>query len=213
MRGDGRTTVHLVRHGEVENPGQVLYGRMAGFNLSPSGVQMASLMASYLGDRDLALLVTSPLERARQTMEPLADAVHLPVTVDKRVIEAVNDLEGLNVGSSPRQLLLHPRSWPKLINPVKPSWGEPYTQIAMRMRAAIDDARKAATGHEAVIVSHQGPIWVARLDAEGRRLWHLPTRRECALASVTSLTFLGAHLTAVTYAEPAAGSSSKRGRN
>lgn len=203
MSSSDRTTVHLVRHGEVYNPGKVLYGRMPGFELSTLGVQMAHLSAAYLRDHDIVHLVSSPLERAQQTIEPLAEAAHLPVTLDERVIEADNDFEGLTVGSNPKQLL-HPRFWPKLINPTKPSWGEPYTQIAARMRAAIDDARHAAQGHEAVIVSHQLPVWIARLDAQGQRLWHSPTKRECSLASVTSLTFDGATLRNVTYAEPAA---------
>lgn len=202
MSSSDRTTVHLVRHGEVDNPGKVLYGRMPGFKLSPLGVQMADLTAAYLRDRDIVHLVSSPLERAQQTIEPLAEAAHLPVTLDERVIEADNDFEGLTVGANPKQLL-HPRFWPKLINPTKPSWGEPYTEIATRMRAAVDDAREAANGHEAAIVSHQLPVWIARLDAEGRRLWHSPTQRECTLASVTSLTFRGNQLTMVTYAEPA----------
>lgn len=202
MSSSDRTTVHLVRHGEVDNPGKVLYGRMPGFKLSPLGVQMADLTAAYLRGRDIVHLVSSPLERAQQTIEPLAEAARLPVTLDDRVIEADNDFEGLTVGANPKQLL-HPRFWPKLINPMKPSWGEPYTEIATRMHAAVNDARQAAQGHEAVIVSHQLPIWIARLDAEGRRLWHSPTQRECTLASVTSLTFRGNVLTMVTYAEPA----------
>jgi broad specificity phosphatase PhoE len=55
-----------------------------------------------------------------------------------------------------------------------------------------------------VLVSHQGPIWVARLAFERRRLAHWPGRRRCTLASVTTLTFAGDQLAAVTYAEPAA---------
>lgn len=203
METASRTTVHLVRHGEVHNPGHVLYGRMPGFKLSDLGIQMAQLAADYLADRDVVHLVSSPLERAQQTIEPLAERVHLPVQLDDRVIEADNDFEGMTVGASPQQLL-KPRFWPKLINPTKPSWGEPYAQIATRMRAAIADARAAADGHEAVIVSHQLPVWTARLDAEGRRLWHDPRKRECSLASVTSLTFRGSQLSMVTYAEPAA---------
>ncbi len=203
MSSSDRTTVHLVRHGEVYNPGKVLYGRMPGFELSRLGVQMAQLSAAYLRDHDIVHLVSSPLERAQQTIEPLAEAAHLPVTLDERVIEADNDFEGMTVGASPQQLL-RPRFWPKLINPTKPSWGEPYVQIATRMRAAISDACTAAEGHEAVIVSHQLPVWTARLDAEGRRLWHDPRKRECTLASVTSLTFRGSALSMVTYAEPAA---------
>jgi broad specificity phosphatase PhoE len=73
------------------------------------------------------------------------------------------------------------------------------------MRLAMRDAADAAAGHEAVIVSHQLPIWMARCDAEGRRLMHDPRKRECTLASVTSFTYLGSHLTSVSYREPAAG--------
>ena len=88
-------------------------------------------------------------------------------------------------------------------NPFRPSWGEPYREIAARMRAAMSDAAAAARGHEAVLVSHQLPIWVARRDVEGRRLWHDPRKRECALASVTSFTYLGDQVTGVSYADPA----------
>lgn len=72
------------------------------------------------------------------------------------------------------------------------------------MRAAADDARIAAQGREAVLVSHQLPIWTTRLTAEGRRLWHDPRRRECGLASLTSLVFVGSEIVDVRYCEPAA---------
>lgn len=197
-----RTVVHLVRHGEVDNPGRVLYGRMPGFHLSALGRQMADRAAKHLASRDITRLVSSPLERAQETIEPLADALTLPVDLDDRVIEAGNDFEGLTVGSKPAQLL-HPRFWPKLVNPLQPSWGEPYTQIAERMSAAIVDARDASRGHETAIVSHQLPVWIARLHYEHRRLWHDPRRRNCSLASVTSLNFTGDDLTSIEYAEPA----------
>lgn len=199
---DARTVVHLVRHGEVDNPKGVLYGRMPDFHLSPLGRQMAVKVGEYLQVRDVTHLVSSPLERAQETVEPLAEALHQEVRLDDRVIEAANDFEGLTVGKDPKQLL-RPRMWPKLINPLEPSWGEPYEQIAQRMRAAVEDARVAAAGHEAVIVSHQLPVWTARQSYEGRRLWHDPRKRECSLASVTTLTFSGDQLTSIQYAEPA----------
>lgn len=197
------TIVHLMRHGEVDNPGKVLYGRMPDFHLSELGRQMARLTADHLSGNDITHLVSSPLERAQETMEPLAADLQLPVTLDERVIEAGNDFEGLTVGSNPKQLL-HPRFWPKLLNPTKPSWGEPYTEIVTRMTAAIADAREAARGHEAVIVSHQLPVWTARRHFESKRLWHDPRQRECTLASLTSLTFKGDEIVSVSYAEPAA---------
>ncbi|NNG37913.1 histidine phosphatase family protein [Flexivirga sp. ID2601S] len=196
------TVVHLVRHGEVDNPGGVLYGRMPGFHLSALGRQMAQRVASYLQDEDVTYLVSSPLERAQETMEPLAEALRQSVTVDERVIEAGNDFEGLTVGKHPKQLL-KPRFWGKLTNPLKPSWGEPYAEIAARMSAAVADARAAARGHQAVVVSHQLPVWIARQHFEGKRLWHDPRRRQCTLASVTSLRFEGDSFAGVDYHEPA----------
>lgn len=196
------TLVHLVRHGEVHNPGKVLYGRLDGYHLSDLGREMAELTSQWLAPRDITYLVSSPLERARETMEPIAAKLGLPVTLDERVLEAGNDFEGLTVGANPKQLL-HPRYWPKLSNPIRPSWGEAYDVIAERMFTAVLDARDAAAGHEAVIVSHQLPVWTMRRFAEGKRLWHDPRSRECTLASVTTLEFTGEEITGVQYAEPA----------
>lgn len=72
------------------------------------------------------------------------------------------------------------------------------------MLAGVADARRAAEGHEAVVVSHQLPIWVTRCALEGRRLWHDPRKRQCALASLTSLRFEGDRLVGIEYSEPAA---------
>ena len=198
-----RTVVHLLRHGEVHNPHRLLYGRMPGYHLSALGRRMADLAADHLADHDITHLVSSPLERAQETAAPIADAHDLEVTLDPRVIEAENAFEGLPVAGG-AGLLKHPRLYPKMLNPFRPSWGEPYVEIVERMRLAIVDARVAARGHEAVIVSHQAPIWMIRLATEGRSLVHNPARRECALASLTSFTFLDDELLSLSYSEPAA---------
>jgi broad specificity phosphatase PhoE len=59
--------------------------------------------------------------------------------------------------------------------------------------------RDAARGHEALAVSHQLPIWTARSIATGRRLWHDPRKRQCALASLTSFTYRDDDLVSVYY--------------
>ena len=76
-------------------------------------------------------------------------------------------------------------------------------------RAARDAA--AAAGGEAVCVSHQLPIVCARRSVEGLRLYHDPRKRQCGLASVTSLTFDGEAVVEVEYAEPAAALPSGKG--
>ena len=204
------TRVHLVRHGEVHNPEGVLYGRIAGYLLAERGEQMAQRVADYFagaddgtGHRhDVAVVVSSPLERAQQTAAPIAAAFGLPIATDPGLIEAENHFEGLTVGRG-RGSLRRPEHWIYLRNPLRPSWGEPYRHQVERMKAVIRTARTAAEGREAVLVSHQLPIWVTRLHLEGRPLAHDPRRRRCTLASVTTLTFAGATLTGVSYAEPA----------
>ncbi len=196
------TIVHQVRHGEVENPRRVLYGRIPGFHLSADGRVQAKAVAGFLAGRDVTVLRSSPLERALETAEPLAAQFGLPVVVDERLIEPWNHFEGMTFGVGDGALR-QPRHWPRLWNPIRPSWGEPYAEIEARMRAALSDAADPARGHEAACVSHQLPIWVLRRSVEGRRLWHDPRRRRCALGSVTSFSFRGGQVTGVSYAEPA----------
>lgn len=196
-----RTRVHLVRHGEVFNPTKVLYGRLPGFTLSETGQAQAAVLAGFFAGRDVSLLVASPLERARQTSAPIAERLGLELTVDPRLIESANVFEGGVVEPGPG-LLKHPRVWKHVTNPIKPSWGEPYAEVADRMLAAVAEARDAARGHEAILVSHQLPVWTTRRKVEGRRLAHRPDRRQCALASVTTLVYDGDDLAWVEYVEP-----------
>ncbi len=198
------TIVHLVRHGEVDNPTKVLYGRLPGYHLSERGAAMARRVAEHLADVPVTHLRCSPLERAQETMAPIAERfAHLDVTTDVRVIEAANVFEGEVFG--PRNaILFKPSSWWHLRNPLRPSWGEPYHHIVRRMAAAVADAAASAgDGGQAVVVSHQLPIWMLRCHAEGRRLVHDPRRRQCTLASITSVTVVDGHLVRVDYAEPA----------
>jgi broad specificity phosphatase PhoE len=194
--------VHLLRHGAVDNPTGVLYGRLPDFHLSAAGRAMAVAVAEYLGGQDVVYLAASPLERAQETAEPIAWAFGLEVVTDSRLIEPANAFEGsrFSVGDG---ALCRPANWWLLRNPLRPSWSEPYQDVAHRMRDAVAQARKAAEGHAAVLVSHQLPIWTARRFFEGRRLWHHPRRRQCGLASLTTLIFDDDVLVGLGYVEPA----------
>jgi broad specificity phosphatase PhoE len=200
---DTKTVVHLLRHGEVHNPEGILYGRLPGFHLSALGTAMAERVAEVLTGREVVRLVASPLERAQETAAPLTMAFGLDVTTDVRVIEAANSFEGRRFGPGDGSLR-RPETWRYLYNPFRPSWGEPYRDIAIRMLAALHDAREGALGREAVVVSHQLPVWVARCYMEGRRLWHDPRSRQCSLASLTTFTYAGDKVVSVAYSEPAA---------
>jgi broad specificity phosphatase PhoE len=198
-----RTIVHVFRHGEVFNPTKILYGRLPDFHLSELGVQMAKAAAESLRTRDITYVVASPLERAQETAAPIAAEFKLDVAADTRLIESANYFEGKTVGVGDGALT-NPRHWWVLRDPITPSWGEPYLQIAQRMFAAVQAARVVAEGHEAVCVSHQLPIWTLRRYVEKKRLWHDPRRRQCGLASLTSIHFEGSTVVGIDYSEPAA---------
>lgn len=212
-----QSTVHLLRHGEVHNPDGVLYGRLPEFHLSELGRRMADMLAQHFARQAAAgaritYLAASPLDRAQETARPTAEALGLEIHTDGRIIEAENYFEGLKVTKAE---LRKPRHWPHLVNPFRPSWGEPYKEQAARVMAAVQEARLRAielagsdhgvAGPEAIMVSHQLPIWATRLSAEGKPLWHDPRKRECTLTSITSLVFDdGGSLLRVEYTEPAA---------
>ena len=172
----------------------------------PARWRNTSGSASAQGAR-IVHLAASPLTRAQETAQPIADALGLEIATEARIIEAANYFEGLHVSKAE---LLRPKHWARLYNPFRPSWGEPYKEQAARVIAAVQDARVRAielggNGAEAILVSHQLPIWATRLSAEGRPLWHDPRKRECTLTSLTSLVFDDAGgLVRVDYSEPAA---------
>ncbi len=200
-----KTVVHLLRHGEVFNPDRILYGRLPHFRLSDNGIRQAETVAAALAGADLAVVLASPLQRAQQTATPIAAGHGLPIITEELLIEADNRFEGqrVSVGDG---ALRSPRHWPLLTDPFTPSWGEPYLKIAHRMFGAVHRARELAAGREALCVSHQLPIWTLRRFVTGKRLWHDPRHRQCALASLTSLSFTGTELTGVRYTEPAGAS-------
>ena len=116
------TIVHLVRHGEVFNPGKILYGRIPGYHLSSRGHSMAARTAKSFEGHDVAYLAASPLLRAQQTAQPISQVTGLDVEECPQVIESGNDFEGLRTKGW-RSQLWNPKRWPQMYNPLEPSWG------------------------------------------------------------------------------------------
>jgi broad specificity phosphatase PhoE len=194
--------VHLVRHGEVHNPSGILYGRLPGFRLSELGIRMATAAADDLvaRDRRVTALAASPLQRTQESAAPIAAAFNLVVRTDARLIEPSNHFEGTVMSTA----LRNPINWPWLINPIRPSWGEAYRSIATRMREAVDAAFDSVDDGDAVLVSHQLPIWTLHLALAGERFMHDPRKRRCALSSITTFERRNGEMVEVGYVDPAA---------
>lgn len=190
-----------MRHGEVENPGGVLYGRIEGFGLSARGHRMAELAAGSLAGHDIRAVVASPLQRTRESAAPWLSRFGRSLAIDERLIEPTNAFEGINMR---RDLPRRPDLWRHLVNPQKPSWGEPFLSVQARMLAAIAEHWEQADGGEIVLVSHQMPIVMVARTVAGKPLAHNPSKRRCALSSITTLERHGDAFVEVSYAEPAA---------
>lgn len=190
-----------MRHGEVFNPDRILYGRLDGYHLSELGHRMATAAAESMKSRPITALYASPLLRAQESAEPWSTLLNLPIQTEDRIIEPTNKFEGTRGVNA--KLMRNPKYWGLIYNPLRPSWGEPFVDIANRVVAAMDDAWQKTDGGEVVMVSHQSPIWMATRRVNGLRLPHDPRKRRCNLSSITSFERVDGVWAEVAYQDPA----------
>ncbi|MGH2735249.1 MAG: histidine phosphatase family protein [Actinomycetota bacterium] len=178
-------SLHLVRHGEVENPKGVIYGRMPGYNLSERGELQAKAASEHLKEADVGAIWSSPLERAQETAAAIAEPHGVEITTDERLVESSTTLEG--VSRTLWRMMRNPRRWWHFRNPMAPSWGESFSDIRARMLEVVSEGLASSGGRELIVVSHQTPVMVARLALARRRRPPWLDRIPCETGSVTSL--------------------------
>ncbi len=163
------TTVYLVRHSDVENPQNVLYGHLDGFPLSELGRRRAEALAERLAGSGIRRLVSSPLERARETAGIIAGGLPEPVEVEidpaLREAEFSRYLQGVRFWMIP---LLRPRWYlHKMRRGMMPGdeaiadLGGRVLEVARRVAAETPDRTSA-------LVSHADPLQAAWILLEGR---------------------------------------------
>ncbi|EFH27966.1 MULTISPECIES: histidine phosphatase family protein [Gardnerella] len=223
------TTIHFVRHGEVDNPNHVLYERLPGFHLSARGVRMAQATAKYIATvpqmRGITAIYSSPLERTRETareienaLRNIADSAYVKahcdedsaqsqesdIILDKRLIEAGNNFRGKRIGYGEGALWKND-NWKLVANLWKPSWGESYRSIATRVGDFVREQVRKHPGEQIVAVTHESPIWSYRHLLETGHAEHNMLLRHTALASITSITYdcETLRVLSITYVDPA----------
>jgi broad specificity phosphatase PhoE len=178
-----KTTIYLVRHGEVFNPYHIIYGRLPGFKLSERGRFQAGEIARWFKHKNISLVITSPMLRAKQTAE-IISAGKLPVKVSGLINEA-NYIrwEGMKANERPTNELMSYIKTPQLIN-----LGETLDDIAKRMENIILKTIRKYPGKNIVMVSHADPIIAIRLFLENKPL--KDANKICLKnASISTLTF------------------------
>jgi probable phosphoglycerate mutase len=149
------TTVWLARHGEVHNPGNILYGRLPRVGLTPEGRRQAEALANALRPHPLEAIYTSPMLRTRRTAETVLET-HSDlrrVRIDRDLLEVRTAWEGEPVEALERI------NWDFYTNPRHPD-DESLRAIHDRMLRWLGRVLRRHAGGEVLGVSHGDPILI-----------------------------------------------------
>jgi len=198
------TTIHFVRHGAVYNPGNIFYGRLPRFGLSQQGRQQIQALRGYFADKPIALIVSSPLLRARQTARLIAGLAGQPaLKVSSLLNESHTPFDGKPIAE------LDARNWD--IYSGAPFPYEQPLHVFQRAAKFIQRMLKNYAGQHIIAVTHADVVVFLALWANGyvvsfenkSRVEHhqLPVPFP-APASVTALSWCGSQeLPQFTYYE------------
>lgn len=151
------TAFLLIRHASNPTIGHTVAGRRPGVELDATGRAEAEALAGRLGRLPIAAVYASPLERARQTAEPLARARGLAVTERDALLEVDY---GDWAGESLETLRTLPgwREWNSYRTGTRVPRGELMLEVQLRMVAELERLRVAHPGQAVAVVSHGDPI-------------------------------------------------------
>jgi broad specificity phosphatase PhoE len=185
------TRILLIRHGETELTGRVLYGRMPGVHISAEGCRQARALSRGLKERyQVDEIISSPLERALETAQYLADTLNLPISTDEGIVELdYGHWMGLTFeeirGSDEWQ------QYNRLRSVSSPPQGESMMQVQARAWTALEKILSRYAQHEqstVAVVSHGDVIRALLILLLGMPLDHIH-RFEVSLASLSEVIF------------------------
>jgi probable phosphoglycerate mutase len=136
----------------------ILAGRQPGVHLNAKGRREAEQLGTALAGCKINRLYSSPLERARETAEPLARKLNLPVQIDEAFIE-IDFQQWTN--RKFRDLDKEEEAWRQWNAYRSGGWipgGEPFLQVQTRMVLAIEKLRREFPREAIAIFSHGDPI-------------------------------------------------------
>ena len=154
------TTLLFVRHTEVHNPRNVVYGRLPRFGLSKRGWEQAERVADYLREVPLAALYTSPLLRARQTAVAIAERhPHLRVRSAAALLEIKTGWQGTLNKDIPKGTSFYVDR--------KHEDDEVVEDIIKRLQAFVRRLLRQHPGQIVACVGHADPIAIITLATAG----------------------------------------------
>lgn len=151
-------TLFLIRHGENDYVGKRLSGRIPGLHLNEKGRLQAAHLAEIFSGLPLKAIYSSPLERAVETAQPLADVLGLPVRILSGLLEMdYGEWQGLTIKQMSRRKLF--KTVQATPSRVRMPGGESFSEVQQRaVRAVAEIAAALAEKEMAVCFSHADVI-------------------------------------------------------
>lgn len=158
------TTIYFIRHGEVYNPDNIIYGRLPNFGLSDHGEKQIEETANFLLDKHIDVIYSSPLKRAKQTAEIIRAKLSIPtIHISEQILEIKTSYEGRKFSD------LDELQSEVYLKPLSPS-DETIVQIAARMEGFLKEMIETYSGKQIVVVSHGDPIMILKAIIEKNSL-------------------------------------------
>jgi broad specificity phosphatase PhoE len=154
------TTFYLIRHGSNDMLPRALAGRLPGIHLNEQGRAEAQRVAERLQSKSIRYIFSSPMERARETAEPLARALNLPVQISEAMIEVDfgewqgAEMTALNADERWRR-------WTKFRSGLQLPAGEMMINIQARVVSEMIRLKDLHPGEHIALFSHGDPIRAA----------------------------------------------------
>lgn len=179
--------IYFVRHGQVNNPERIAYGRMPGFHLSDEGKKKAKKVGEYLNNKKISCIYTSPLERGFETANIVSDQLKDTVKIIHKY--ELIEIDAKRWQSFPLDELFQNKYFESFISdPQTDEVGENLTKLTERMENFTLDICQKHKGEEIVCVSHEYPIILLRLKLEGKPITDLKNLH-VETGSITTLVF------------------------
>ena len=180
------TTLVLARHGETLLTAEKRFsGVRTDPELTAAGRDQAERLAAAV--RELApvhSVLASPLRRARETAQIIADRLGLPVAIDQRLVECDFGVwDGLAWAEIERNWPDELAGWLKS-TAVAPPGGESFDAAATRVRAFQEELQRVQPGRTVLLVSHVSPVKLLVGQALGAPVESI-YRMELSAASLT----------------------------
>lgn len=155
------TNIFFVRHGQVHNPTGIYYGRLPRIYLSDTGKRQIEQSALFLKNKQIDLLVVSPMLRAKQSAQIIAEALQLKTVKRSRLITEIGSyLEGKSFEES-KTLHFNP-----FLSEHQREQDESFNRVAIRMTRFVKKMFYTYPGKNIVAVSHGDPLMILKATIE-----------------------------------------------